>query len=87
MAKIELIKGVEGLCLAINNNLIAGPKPWGGGKVVDFWIVPDEYILDAIEASQPAVEAKAKGWCKKCNSPIVETMCCCDCKIYEKRTA
>ncbi len=24
-----------------------------------------------------------KKFCEKCNAPIVETMCCCDCKIYD----
>lgn len=30
---IEIINGVEGQCVAINDYRVAGPKPWGGGKV------------------------------------------------------
>ncbi len=26
---------------------------------------------------------KGLEFCEKCNAPIVETMCCCDCKIYD----
>jgi len=31
---IEVISGVEGQCIAINDYRVAGPKPWGGGKVI-----------------------------------------------------
>lgn len=37
--KIELIKGVEGRCICIDGYRIAGPKPWGGGNVVQTWNV------------------------------------------------
>lgn len=35
--KIEIIKGVEGLCIGIDDRRICGPKPWGGGKVINSW--------------------------------------------------
>lgn len=33
MLALEIIEGVEGKCISLNNYRIAGPKPWGGGKV------------------------------------------------------
>lgn len=35
--KIELISGVEGNSLYLNDTRIAGSKPWGGGKVIESW--------------------------------------------------
>lgn len=34
---VTLIQGVEGPAIYINNHRIAGPKPWGGGKIVKEW--------------------------------------------------
>lgn len=34
---IEVVRGVEGDCLAINNLRVVGPKPWGGGKTIKTW--------------------------------------------------
>jgi len=31
---VEIIQGVEGLCVAIDGLRVAGPKPWGGGKII-----------------------------------------------------
>lgn len=42
--EIEVIQGVEGKCLAINGYRVAGPKPWGGGTVVDSWTIPIKAI-------------------------------------------
>ena len=33
-AKIEVVKGVGGLSVYINDYRVAGQKPWGGGKSV-----------------------------------------------------
>ena len=32
--RIDIIKGVEGLAIYINDYRICGPKPWGGGEMV-----------------------------------------------------
>ncbi len=32
--KIEVVKGVEGHALSVDDTRVAGPKPWGGGTVV-----------------------------------------------------
>lgn len=37
MSKFEVIQGVEGCCLALDDERIAGPKPWGGGYVIHAW--------------------------------------------------
>ena len=59
MAKIfvEVVLGVEGRCLVINDIRVAGPKPWGGGKVIKRWIVDEKDIIEALGATQPAVES------------------------------
>jgi len=31
---IEIVSGVEGNSLYINDYRVAGPKPWGGGRVI-----------------------------------------------------
>lgn len=36
---IEVVSGVGGLCLAIQDRRVAGPKPYGGGKVIHRWII------------------------------------------------
>jgi hypothetical protein len=38
-AIIEIISGPGGICVAINDRRVAGPKPLGGGRVVATWIV------------------------------------------------
>lgn len=45
---IELIQGVEGLCLSLNDYRIAGPKPWGGGKVIHKWHVTESTLQRAL---------------------------------------
>jgi hypothetical protein len=41
---VEVISGVEGHCLVVDGTRIAGPKPWGGGRVVHTWKVPVEKL-------------------------------------------
>jgi hypothetical protein len=48
MVTVEVISGVEGPSVAINNARIAGPKPWGGGVVEWAWEVPRSRILEAL---------------------------------------
>lgn len=43
MSKFEVIRGVEGCCLALDDTRIAGPKPWGGGTVIHAWETDKEY--------------------------------------------
>lgn len=43
MSKFEVVRGVEGCCLALDDTRIAGPKPWGGGTVIHAWETKNEY--------------------------------------------
>lgn len=43
MSKFEVIRGVEGCCLALDDTRIAGPKPWGGGTVIHAWETDKTY--------------------------------------------
>lgn len=43
MSRFEVIHGVEGCCLALDDTRIAGPKPWGGGTVIHAWETDKEY--------------------------------------------
>lgn len=45
---IEIIQGVEGFCIGLNNYRIAGPKPWGGGTVVKQWHISAADLRRAI---------------------------------------
>lgn len=46
---IELIRGVEGDCIAINDFRVSGNKPWGGGKIIQTWFAKKSDILHALE--------------------------------------
>ena len=43
MSLFEVIAGVEGPCLALDGTRIAGPKPWGGGRVVEEFETEERY--------------------------------------------
>ena len=43
MSRFEVIQGVEGCCLALDDTRIAGPKPWGGGTIVHVWDTDEDY--------------------------------------------
>lgn len=32
--RIDIVRGVEGPAIYLNNFRIDGPKPWGGGKII-----------------------------------------------------
>jgi hypothetical protein len=34
MSTFEIVRGVEGDCLVLDNTRICGPKPWGGGRII-----------------------------------------------------
>lgn len=39
---IYVVSGVEGPSVYLNDRRIAGPKPWGGGKIVYRWKTYEE---------------------------------------------
>ncbi len=48
-ARIDIVKGVEGHAIYINDFRVVGPKPWGGGEYIKSWEkVKVEDILKAI---------------------------------------
>jgi hypothetical protein len=46
---LQIVDGVEGCAIYLNGFRIAGPKPWGGGKVVNSWNIAPEDLESAIE--------------------------------------
>ena len=44
MSKFEIVSGVEGMCLYIDETRVAGPKPWGGGTIVDAFTTDERYV-------------------------------------------
>ena len=52
--KIVLCKGVEGNSIYIDNHRICGPKPWGGGKIIQEWTGKRRDVLEALNLKQEA---------------------------------
>ncbi len=46
---IKLVEGVEGNSIYLNDYRIAGPKPWGGGRVLHSWEVTAADIRNALK--------------------------------------
>ena len=61
MSKFEVIRGVEGCCLALDDTRIAGPKPWGGGTVIHAWEI-DERTRAAIDDWITAKDGRKSRW-------------------------
>ncbi len=47
--KVEVVQGVEGASLYIDDVRVAGPKPWGGGKVIHRFEVDHAAIKVSVE--------------------------------------
>jgi len=64
--EIDVIKGVEGNSLSINVKgegvgvRIAGPKPWGGGDVLESWYVDHENLITDILEQVKAAKYRAR---------------------------
>jgi len=37
--KVTIVRGIGGLTVLLNDYRICGPKPWGGGTLVNEWEV------------------------------------------------
>jgi hypothetical protein len=57
--KLDLVKGVEGNSIYLNDYRIAGPKPWGGGTVLQSWRVKAANVLKVLEEDPPAKSASS----------------------------
>ncbi len=55
-----VVSGVDGASLYLNNQRIAGPKPWGGGKAVYTFSTTLESIDSALGRKSPKPPAKTK---------------------------
>lgn len=53
---IEVVEGVEGPCLSINDYRVCGPKPWGGGRVAKSWKARGDDLLRAMYIEQKGTE-------------------------------
>ena len=49
-ASVEIIVGVGGPSIYVNDYRIAGPKPWGGGRCTKRWVVERENIERALRS-------------------------------------
>jgi len=59
--RIEIIKGINGNCLAINDYRVAGPKVGVSGKVIQQWIADKEDVLDAFRTPDERHERLVAG--------------------------
>ena len=50
---VEIVQGVGGLALVVNDRRIAGPKPWAGGKVTRRWLVKVADLIEAMGQKEP----------------------------------
>ena len=46
---VTIIKGVEGFAVLINDYRVAGPKAWGGGKIIREWTIKTDLIKKALK--------------------------------------
>ncbi len=46
--RLTILKGVEGYCITLDDFRIAGPKPWGGGTIIQEWEVSRALIYQAL---------------------------------------
>lgn len=60
--ELQLVDGVEGNSLYLNEHRIAGPKPWGGGNVIKKWVVEADDIERALRLPEGTIESNAKSW-------------------------
>lgn len=57
--RFEVVTGSDGPSLYANSYRIAGPKPWGGGKIVYRFKVSHQELarlLDEVETARKAVQ-------------------------------
>lgn len=50
--EVEICRGVEGICIYLNGYRIVGPKPWGGGEIIQSWAVLSEDLDRALRGEE-----------------------------------
>lgn len=48
LIEIMTVAGPEGVCLYVDNYRVCGPKPWGGGKTKDKFMVDINELYKAL---------------------------------------
>ena len=85
MSRFDVIRGVEGCCLALDDTRIAGPKPWGGGKVIHSWETDKEYKAVGAKSRWSELfgtpERAARTLARACGE-CDEDLPCCECPLY-----
>lgn len=56
--EIKVVAGVEGPSLYVNDFRVAGPKPWGGGKVLYTFTADATELAEAIANVPPGERTK-----------------------------
>lgn len=54
--QLDIIDGCYGLAVSLDEHRIAGPKPWGGGKIVKTMTVSHDQLMRALGTSIPYLE-------------------------------
>lgn len=71
---IEVVAGAEGPCLSVNDTRVAGPKPWGGGKVTHKWQADPSRLIDAIPEAKVLADALEASM-ERCRCGSGDPMC------------
>lgn len=58
---IEVVSGVEGNCLSVDDTRVAGPKPWGGGKVIQAWSLEEQDVRTLRDICNKCLNGKIEG--------------------------
>ena len=64
MSEFTLTRGVEGDCLVLDDVRIAGPKPWGGGRVIARLTTKETYVP---ERTCRMIDNGAEFCCSECD--------------------
>lgn len=89
MIKVDIVRGVGGRCLYINEHRVIGPKPLSGGHLVDSFNIKIDDLREAIRPLllEQVVEAEAQF---RLNCGILDETCadcrCKGCPIVESRS-
>jgi len=67
---IDIVGGIEGPSVYINDIRVAGPKPWAGGALLHHFLVDVKDIEDALKGSNRSVAT-----CIVCSEPLDAGAC------------
>lgn len=69
--ELAFVSGVEGPHISLNNFRLAGPKAWGGGRVLHSWMISLTDLLRAIPALHTDDEVRKLKECIRDMIPYV----------------